>query len=454
MNPLGVRWRVGLRTALGTLLALNFVVLWAGPIVIQGQLYRWGLHRVLRPIHRALDGSRALRSFATKHIYRHPLHVDYFATALLFAFWFLLPLGAVIALQVTTKSLPWYVILMYYFVWVGPGGRCMAAVYTFAHREGHSPGGRMYRPWIQRLTGNFFENWIGPWFGIVPYSFSTTHLFLHHRFDSGKGDPSYLWDIDRTNFWDVMRYQWRFLCMMAGFRSLAEFRREQGVLPTIDRARRKLLRGTVIYWLCVPAAILALLVATGSSLMSALLFLFFIYFQPLVCMTCFLSLINLAWHGFLEFDDAGRPVKHVVSTTIIDGLDNSYGEDYHLAHHYFPSIGHNGLTEHAADERENWASWHGSVFEKTTIVEMAVLMILGRFDVLIRKHYVDYSQGTLSEDELAKLFERRAQLKEMSYEEYEFRYLPQMKKTVEELVENGTCASKNSAYIYQAHHNL
>lgn len=449
-----ISWRVGLHTVLGTLLALNFLILWAGPMVIQGLLYRLGLHRVLRPIHRLLHRSQTLRRFAAKYIYRQQLHVDYFATAILFAFWFLLPLSAVIALQVTSKSLSWYVVLIYYFIWVGPGARCMAAAYTFAHREGHLPGGRMYRPWIRKLTGNVFENWIGIWFGIIPHSFSTTHLLLHHRLDAGKGDPIYLWDIDRTSFWDVMRYQWRFFRYMTGLSSVIELRREQGVLRAIDRGRRQLVRGAITYWFCVPAVILTLLMTTGSSLLSALLFLFFIYFQPLCGISCFLSLINIGQHGFLEFDHTGRHVKHVTSVTIIDGFDDSFGEDFHLAHHYSPSIGHDRMTEHVATESVHWGSTHGSVFEKTTIFELAVLMLLGRFDVLVRNHYVDYSQGELSEEELAELFKRRAQCKEMSYEEYEFRYLPRLKETVEELVESGVCTSKNGAYVYQAHRNL
>ena len=171
-------------------------------------------------------------------------------------------------------------------------------------------------------------------------------------------------------------------------------------------------------------------------------------------MSCFLSLMNLGWHGFLEFDQAGRHVKHVTSGTILNGPDDSYGEDYHVAHHHFPSIGHDRLTEHAQAERREWGRCHGSVFKNTTILELAVLVILGRFDTLIRNHYVDYSQGTLSQDELADLFERRAQRKEMSYEEYEFSYLPQLRESVEELVSSGVCVNENSAYVYQAHRNL
>jgi len=429
-------------------------MLWAGPLVIQGQLYRRGLHRVFRPLHRWLDGSHVLRRFAAKCIYRRAVHVDYFAATVLFAVGFFLPLAGVLALQIATQSVPWYVIGAYYFVWIGPGGRTLAAAYTFAHREGHVPGGRMYRPWLGNRMGNIFENWVGVWFGIIPYLFSTSHLLLHHRLNGGKGDPIYTWDIDRTKFRDVMRYMWQFFRYISGISSVVEFRRQRGVLRAIDRGCRMLIRGVVIYWLCVPAAILTLLVATGSSISSALIFLLFIYFQPILAMCCFLALLNLAQHGFLEFDQHGRHVEHVTNMTVLDGYDDSYGEDYHLAHHKSPSAGHDRLTEHVQAEQRGWQRHHGSVFKKTTIFEVAILMILGRFDVLIRNHYVDYSNGALSQEELADLFRRRARRTEMSYEEYEFQYLPRLRESVKELVRSGVCASENSAYVYQAHCNL
>ncbi len=175
---------------------------------------------------------------------------------------------------------------------------------------------------VGRSVGNFFENWLGVFYGTVPYNFSVAHTLTHHRFDSGTGDPVYLWDIDRTRFGDLMLFQWRFFRYMTGISSLVEFRRESGVHPAVDRARATLRRGMAIYWIWVPSAILALLIVTGSSMASALLFLFFVYLQPLFAMSTFLSIISVGQHGFLEFDEKGLHVKHVTSTTILDGKSN------------------------------------------------------------------------------------------------------------------------------------
>lgn len=448
-----VRLLVGLRRFLGTLVTLNFALFWAVPVMVQGQLFRHGLGRPLRRVYRLLDGSPAIRRFATKHVYRRPVHVDYFVSAILVTVSTAAGLGAVFGWQIATGSLPWWLVAAYYFVWVGPGGRGMAAAYTFAHREGHLPGGRMYRPWLGERVGNFFENWFGIWYGIVPYNFSTTHVLLHHRLDGGKGDPVYLWDLDRTSFGDTMLYQWRMSCYMTGIGGLIEFRRQRGVLPAIDRAYGILRRGILIYWVCVPMAILGVLTATGSSLSSTLIFLFFIYLQPLCGMVGVHLLVNIGWHGFLEFDKAGQQVEHVTSGTIIDGFDDSFGEDHHVAHHHFPAIAHDEQSEYSVAQRQAWASCHGAVFEKTTIFELAIMMLFGQFDRLIRNHYLDFA-GDLEPEQLAALFERRAKRKEMSYEEYEFRYLPRLRDRVRELVANGTCSNENQGYRYQAHCNL
>ncbi|MCY4189125.1 MAG: hypothetical protein OXD30_11645 [Bryobacterales bacterium] len=184
------------------------------------------------------------------------------------------------AWQIAFGSLPWWLIAIYYFHWVGPGGRGMAVAYTLAHREGHRPGGKLYRPWIGQRIGNLFENGLGVFYGVVPYNFSTSHVLLHHRLNGGKGDPVYLWDLDRTQWSDLLLYQWRLFRWMAGFSSLAEFRREAGVHPLIDKAYVTLRRGMVIYWAVIPALILALLIAAGSTIGSALLFVVFSYLVP------------------------------------------------------------------------------------------------------------------------------------------------------------------------------
>ena len=42
----------------------------------------------------------------------------------------------------------------------------------------------------------------------------------------------------------------------------------------------------------------------------------------------------------------------------------------------------------------------------------------------------------------------------MTYERYEFRYLPGLRNRVRELVKAGVCKDENRAFVYQSHHNV
>lgn len=443
------RLRVGLHKGIGVLLALNFVALWMVPVILQGQSFRRGVSRVVRPVYWILDRSKALRRFASKYIYRREVHVDYFAAAIFLTFTLGGSLAVLFTWQITYGSLPWWLIVVYYFVWVGPGARGMATAWTFAHREGHA-GGKMYRPWLANSVGNFFENWLGVFYGTIPYNFTATHIVTHHRFNGGKGDPVYAWDLDRTRFSHLLLYQWRFIRFLSGFAGLIELHRESGVSSAIDVAKARLVKGLVIYWVLVPAGTMALLMGTGSSVGATLLFLFFIYLQPLLAMSTFLSIINIGQHAFLEINQDGSLEKYVTSVTILDGVDDSFGEDFHVAHHFFPKVMHDELLDHVDRERLQWLRCNGSVFERTTIFEIAIMVCFGQIDRLIRNHYVNFGNEN-NEEEITELFTQRAKQREMTYEEYEFGYRHRLRDRVRDLVRDGVCENENRAYVYQAH---
>jgi hypothetical protein len=90
----------------------------------------------------------------------------------------------------------------------------------------------------------------------------------------------------------------------------------------------KLRSGCMQYFLYVPAVLL-LLTKSFS-------FLFFVYVQPLICMSTFLALINFGFHGFLEMDREGKSIEVVNSTCIIDGEDDSFGATLEPRRHARP----------------------------------------------------------------------------------------------------------------------
>ncbi len=443
---------IAARKTLGFLLTINFLVFWAVPIFLQGWVYKSFLRRFIHPIYNLVDKSARLRKFAFRYVYREQFLVDYFATAVFFLAGFLISLTVVFSWQISFGSLPWWLIAMYFFWWVGFGGRSMGAAYTFAHREGHAAGGCLYRHWIRKYIGNFFENWIGSFYGNVPYNFSTAHVLLHHRLNGGKGDPIYMWDVDRTKFGDVMLYQWRIFIYMTGWGGLHEFGKQR-YIPVMDKAYRQLRKGMIIYWLILPSTIGIWLWATGSNPASIGLFLFFVYFQSLFAMSFFMVVINIGFHGFIECDADGKFIPCICSSTIIGGDDDSFGENDHMAHHNFGYVSHDRLSAHQATQHSLWARHQASVFQGLSTIEFGMNIYFGRFKKLAEQHYLDLT-GNLNVDEIAELLKTRATRKEMDYEDYEFGYLFNLESTVSQLVRNNICPNEQKAYVYQAsrHH--
>uniref|UniRef100_A0A7S2TY77 Fatty acid desaturase domain-containing protein n=1 Tax=Lotharella oceanica TaxID=641309 RepID=A0A7S2TY77_9EUKA len=176
--------------------------------------------------------------------------------------------------------------------------------------------------------------------------------------------------------------------------------------------------GMLYYWLVCPVVILAI---TGSPS-----FVFFIYFEPAVAMTYFLAFINIGLHAYIDFDENGKHLWAVNSSAVIDGDDDYFGEDDHLAHHYSTNTYFKDLKTYRAKKMEDFKTMHASIFQKFSILEHSLFLLLKDWDKLA-EHFVDVT-GKLSKEEIISLLKARAVRKEMSYYEYEFKWLPALKK--------------------------
>lgn len=217
------------------------------------------------------------------------------------------------------------------------------------------------------------------------------------------GDTFYEWDFDRSSLSDFMLYVHRIFLHMIGYSSIKFF------IANKQKARaEKLQQGVIIYW----AATLLIFVATRSPA-----FVFWVILEPLFCMSYFLALINIGFHGFIEFDSEGKHIPTVNSTTIIHGEDDLFGEDDHMAHHYNTSVYFKDLPAHQQSKIEEFKRCKSSVFKNLSIVELSIFILLGLWEKL-SEHYVDYT-GAMSKQEIMDLLKVRAKRKETTYEKYE-----------------------------------
>ena len=119
----------------GVVMSLNFIAFWAVPIFAMGNIYKFGLKPILQPIYLAIEQNSSLRQFAADYVYSNRRYVDYFALSFLLLINCSISIPTMFYTQITTGTLPAWMIFSYYCSWVGIGGSMMGAAYALAHKE-------------------------------------------------------------------------------------------------------------------------------------------------------------------------------------------------------------------------------------------------------------------------------------------------------------------------------
>ena len=190
-------------------------------------------------------------------------------------------------------------------------------------------------------------------YGNVPNNFSTPHIYIHHALDGAKGDTFYMWTFPEIR---PVHFCLR-TCLLshAGYHCCCILRN-----TTCHDNEESLCTG------CSFTGHFPLILLQFKSVM----LLFVVWLQPLA-MSVFLALINWAQHGFIELDAKGTHDPLVNATTIVDGRDDYFAENYHWEHHYT----HDQPVDPCSTSRP------ATVFRNISIPELAVLMILDKFEL-------------------------------------------------------------------------
>ena len=119
----------------GVCLTINWLLIWALPIMGMGMLWKHCFRYFLQPIYVVLEQNKTLRKFASTYIYSREEHADYFVMSVLTILNSALFLSIVFYWQIKYGHLPSWLLFTYYCSWVGIGGRIMGSAYTMAHKE-------------------------------------------------------------------------------------------------------------------------------------------------------------------------------------------------------------------------------------------------------------------------------------------------------------------------------
>ena len=203
---------------------------------------------------------------------------------------------------------------------IGPMYAFFSHIYTLAHKESHARGAIFVAPLNSLGLGNVF-NWVGgPFFGVLPGTFTHSHQLNHHRYHNSRADVYSTGGYPRDSLVSFCRYFCIWLMYASNFSTTIALLAEGKWLIAAEVV------GATLYYCAMVAAVAYISPAwAAASLVWA-----FVEGNVLLCA------VNWVWHGFIAPEDPTDPA--VVSTTIVKGKEFIFAEEYHVVHHAFPGL--------------------------------------------------------------------------------------------------------------------
>ncbi|CAJ1364970.1 unnamed protein product [Effrenium voratum] len=276
-------------------------------------------------------------------------------------------------------------LVMYHVCRGGPRFRFFGHAHTLVHKEGHAHTGHFKKPF--QILNYLCEWWLGPFYGVVPNSYSVAHMKIHHRWHNDVDDVHTNLDLDRTKLSSFFVYVPRFSLYWMGISPVA-FLAKRGEWYLV----RKLLYGMSAYY---GVTLLMLL----WNPVFCIVYWIFAHLEGMIL----LCAISYLWHAFVEESDPGN--QYVNSVTILDGHDNTFNEDYHVVHHHSPSTHWTDAPAHFEKHKHEYAAVTATIFQDTEEGALLQMLFENDWDSMAR-HFVDLN-GKLSHEEKKALLVRR-----------------------------------------------
>ena len=211
----------------------------------------------------------------------------------------------------------WYRAALYNMIRIGPMYRHFMYVYVLCHKEAHSYGKLFKEPYNTRCgLSKVYNYFIGFFHGVLPGPFTESHIYNHHKYDNAVEDVYSTGAFPRDSFLEYLRYVYVWFLYALNLSSMKQFYTE----GKFDRMGR-CLGGSLYYGLGVTLA--WHLVGKDFALV------YIVY--PLIEGNILLSAVNYTWHAFIDPHDHEN--DYVNSVTILDGLNFTLEEEYHVVHH-------------------------------------------------------------------------------------------------------------------------
>jgi len=296
----------------------------------------------------------------------------------------------------------WWRAALYNIIRIGPQYRHFMFVYVLCHKEAHSYGKLFAEPYNTTLGLKYVYNYfIGFFHGVLPGPFTESHIYNHHKYDNDKDDVYSTGAYPRDSFIEFLRYVYIWFLYALNISSILKFYQEQ----RMERVLRSI-GGTLYY--C--GGVLLVYHCVGSFY-----FVVFYILYPMIEGNILLAAVNYTWHAFIDPQDHDN--DYVNSVTILNGLNFTLSEEYHVVHHQYGGAHWSKNEELYVKHLPDYKKYTAKVFQNTNLFVVWGMIVAQDYDALAELfvQLKDDPSTHLSPKDLAHLLKVRLQTTTWKY---------------------------------------
>jgi len=287
----------------------------------------------------------------------------------------------------TIHGVQWHRIFLYNLGRIGPMYMNFMYCYTLCHKEAHNFGNLFKQPY-NRVFKFVFNRWVGVFHGVLPGVFTISHVFNHHKYDNGDKDVICTILRPRDRFSSLVKF-------LPGFFAYAS---------NVSTVQSLIAEGKTAYALQASLGTLYYLAIVSACAYVQPLFTLCTLVYAFVEGNVLLSVVQIGWHAFVDEDDPTN--DYINSTTIVDGVNFTLNEEYHVVHHQYAGAHWGKYVPLYEKHAEGYQACVPTIFQGLNLFELYGMVVANAWDELADKFYHPLNPG-LSKEELILVLKKR-----------------------------------------------
>jgi len=288
-----------------------------------------------------------------------------------------------------TVGFSWKRIAIYNLIRIGPQYANFMNLYVLAHYESHNFGSLFKKryPYLKYV----FNHYAGIFHGVLGGTFTYSHIYNHHRYDNDERDVYSTAFFKRDEFVSWVKYLYTWFAYASNLSTIISF---------LGEGR--------YYW----AAMCTLCTVAYCAVVAAIA-----YIHPLFALTTLvyafvegnilLCAVNYVWHAFIDPEDPSN--DYVNSTTVIEGVDFTLGEEMHVVHHQYAGVHWTKKTAMYEKHLPEYKACLPSIFYKVNIFEIFGMIVSKNYMKLAEIYHKPFIPKGMTQEQLAEVLKKRLQ---------------------------------------------